>query len=275
MSKLTVRVLSGVIGAVCVLGLIFSMPAIFHGAVTLACLIAVYELHRTFELGQKWQLSALTYLFASGVLVIPFFSKTLPGELIMFLLIAFLMLILVSAVLFNGKITFTDVAYSVFVLVYGVLLPMHVSGIRMMDYGVFLVILSFLGAWMPDTFAFFAGKFFGKRKLIPSVSPNKTVAGAIGAVVGAVVSFLVYAGILIFGFGFSVRFVPLVALSLICGVMAQFGDLSASLIKRACGKKDFGNLIPGHGGILDRIDSLVFIAPLVYYFLRVFEVIYK
>ena len=275
MSKLKIRVLSGVIGAVCVLGLIFSASVVFHAAVVVACLIAVYELHRTFELEKKWQVATLNYLFALGILAVPFFSKTLPGELLLFLLIAFLMLILTVSVLFNAKVKFTDATRSFFILAYGVLLPMHISYIRLMDNGIFLVFLSFLGAWMPDTFAFFAGKFFGKRKLIPSVSPNKTIAGSIGAVVGAVISFLVYAAILIFGFGYSVRFPELIVLSLLCGVLAQFGDLSASVIKRECGKKDFGNLIPGHGGILDRIDSLVFIAPLVYYFLRIFEVMYK
>ncbi len=275
MSKLKVRVLSGVIGAACVLGLICSPSAVFHAAVVVACLIALYELHRTFELDKKWQLVVSDYAFALGFLSLPFFSSIVSGELLVFLLVAFLMLILVLTVLFNQTIQFIDAARSVFALVYGVLLPMHISYVRMADHGLFLVILIFLGAWMPDTFAFFSGKFFGKRKLIPSVSPNKTIAGAIGAVVGAVVSFLIYALILMYGFGFSVDLLPLVILSLVCGVMAQFGDLSASVIKRACGKKDFGNLIPGHGGILDRIDSLVFIAPIVYYFLRIFEVIYK
>ena len=132
--------------------------------------------------------------------------------------------------------------------------------------------LAFIGAWLPDTMAYFAGSFFGKHKLIPKISPNKTVEGAIGGLLGSVVFYAVY-GVILTKLGFSVSFLRMLILSLICGVMSQFGDLSASVIKRAYNKKDFGNLIPGHGGLLDRVDSLIFVTPIVYYFIKFFPVI--
>ena len=275
MSKFRMRLISGVVGAAVVLLLIFAPPVVFHIAVAIACLIALFELCRTFEQTKKWQLMVLGYVFSLIFLVTPVLPVSVPKELFMFLLVVYLMLLAICSVLFHDTIKFSDVSRMLFSLVYGVLFLMHLSYIRMLDHGTALVILVFLGAWMPDTFAFFAGRFFGKHKLIPQVSPKKTVEGSVGAVLGAVISFMVYGLILQFGFGYSVNYLLLLPLSLTCGVVSQFGDLSASVIKRECGKKDFGNLIPGHGGMLDRIDSLVFIAPLIYYFLLIFEVICK
>lgn len=272
MSKLKVRVTSALIGAVFVLGMTFAMPSVFHIAVAIACFIMLYELHDTFGIKGKRPLLLLNYLFAAVLL---FAQAFLSRDNIVLVLTAYLMLLLTATVLFYKTVHFSDAAYSFFAMVYSVLLPMHLIGIRVMEHGVALIFLAFLGAWMPDTFAYFSGSLLGKHKLIPAVSPNKTVEGAVGAVLGAVISFLVFALVTSIGFGYSVRYPALLVLALICGVTAQLGDLSASVIKRECHKKDFGNFLPGHGGILDRIDSLVFIAPVVYYFLQNFEVIYK
>ncbi len=275
MSKLQIRILSGVIGAAVVLGFTFAPPIVFHIAVAIACLLALHELHVTFGVETKWQIVVLDYVFALIFLATPLiYPSTLQGP-VPFLLVAYLMLLLIGSVLFHDTVKFPNVTQGFFMLIYGVFLPLHLTYIRMLDHGLALVFLVFLGAWMPDTFAFFAGTLFGRHKLIPSVSPKKTVEGAIGAVVGAVVTFLVYGLLISYFFNYSVNYLMLMFLALLCGVLAQFGDLSASVIKRECNKKDFGNLIPGHGGILDRIDSLIFIAPLVYYFLLVFEVVYK
>ncbi len=275
MSKLGVRLISGLIGAVVVLLFIFAPGQVFHIAVAAACLTALFELQQTFDLHKKPQVAVVNYFFAVLFLATPLLSLGTRREPMLFLLVIYLMLLLISSVLFNETVKLSNVSQSFFALVYAVLFPLHMTYIRFLDQGLALIILVFLGAWMPDTFAYFAGCLLGKHKLIPKVSPKKTVEGAIGAVVGAVITFVIYGLILDFGFGYGVKYPTLIFLSLICGVVAQFGDLSASVIKRECGKKDFGNLIPGHGGILDRIDSLTFIAPLTYYFLLIFEVIYK
>ncbi len=270
MAKLKVRVISAFIGVVLVLGMTFSTPLVFHIVVAAACFIMLFELQKTFQQLGKWQLVALNYICAAVLLSAPmFFDDLMP------ILTIYLMLLLIFSVVFHETIHFADVTRSFFMQMYAVLLPMYISGIRMMDYGIFLVFLSFLGAWMPDTFAFFAGCLLGKHKLIPAISPKKTVEGSIGAVVGAVLTFAIYGVVLSFGFGFTVHYPALLVLALICGVLAQFGDLAASLIKRTFDTKDFGNLMPGHGGLTDRLDSLLFIGPIVYYFLTIFEVIYK
>ncbi|SRR6056297_399644 len=124
-----------------------------------------------------------------------------------------------------------------------------------------LIWLIFIIAWSTDTFAYFTGSLLGRKKLAPSISPKKTVEGAIGGILGSAIC----------TFAYSAVFIPqMSSFSVIFGVVgsmvSQMGDLHASVIKRRNGAKDFGNLIPGHGGILDRFDSILFTAPFVYVF---------
>ncbi len=274
-SKLKVRVISALIGAVFVIGVTFASTVIFHAVVAALCFCALYELSTVFKKGNNLHVMLPTYIFAICLLSLPFIAEDVRQMLTVFLLIVYVMLLMQCAIFWHDKVKFSDVILSLFMLVYGVLFPVHLTYVRMQEYGLALIFLCFLGAWMPDTFAYFSGKLLGRHKLIPAVSPNKTVEGSIGAIVGCVLIFLVYGLVVSFGFGYGVRYLPLLILALLCGVFAQFGDLAASVIKRECQAKDFGNLIPGHGGILDRVDSLLFVTPLVYYFVQIFEVIYK
>jgi phosphatidate cytidylyltransferase len=124
--------------------------------------------------------------------------------------------------------------------------------------------LVFLTAFGTDIFAYFAGSFLGRHKLCPSISPKKTVEGAIGGVVGSVLLCGVFGYFALRGF-----FIHCVVIGALGGVLSQVGDLVASVIKRGAGVKDYGRLIPGHGGLLDRIDSVLFTAPLVFYYVYI------
>ena len=141
-----------------------------------------------------------------------------------------------------------------------------------MDNGIALLFMALIGAYVTDTGAYFTGMAIGRHKLIPAVSPNKTVEGAVGGIVACVAGFLIY-GAVMSAVGFVVNYLWVVVLAVICGVVAQFGDLAASVMKRSFAVKDFGNLIPGHGGMVDRVDSLMFVAPVVYYFITFLPVI--
>lgn len=132
----------------------------------------------------------------------------------------------------------------------------------------YLILLPFLVAFMSDAFALFAGMLFGKHKLAPELSPKKTVEGCIGGFVGAVVSINVYGAVLQFGFGLQVNYVLLGLYGLLGSAVSQLGDLSFSYIKREYGIKDYGNILPGHGGVLDRFDSVIFCAPLIELLIR-------
>jgi len=128
----------------------------------------------------------------------------------------------------------------------------------------YLLIMTLFATYATDTFAFFAGSLFGKHKLCPEISPKKTVEGSIGGILGSVILVLVVGIILNRVYNTNVSLIHFIVIGLLGGVFSQIGDLTASAIKRFCGIKDFGNILPGHGGIVDRIDSLLFVLPVVY-----------
>ncbi len=139
--------------------------------------------------------------------------------------------------------------------------------------GVFLLLISCAGAWLADTGAYFTGRFFGKHKLAPEISPNKTIEGFVGGVVTNIIG-MAAIGILYeknFSAGAKIN-IPLLMIMGFCLAFAgTLGDLSASFIKRCCNIKDFGNIMPGHGGVLDRFDSVMLVAPFTYMFIEVFQ----
>jgi phosphatidate cytidylyltransferase len=132
------------------------------------------------------------------------------------------------------------------------------------EAGAWLVMFTFLATWASDTGAYFLGRAFGRTKIAPTLSPNKTVEGSIGGFVGAVM-LSIGAGTVI-----HLPWYHALALGVIFGVVSQLGDLSESAIKREIGIKDFGNVMPGHGGILDRFDSMLFAGPAMYYYVVLF-----
>lgn len=159
----------------------------------------------------------------------------------------------------DGMATITGIFYVVFFSYHVVLIDELRTGQN--DYHL-LVWLVFLTAFGTDIMAYFSGYLFGKHKLCPSISPKKTIEGSVGGTLGSVT----LCGL----FGWFV--VPhllfhCLTIGLLCGVVSQFGDLTASIFKRKMGIKDYGNLIPGHGGVMDRFDSVLFTAPLVYYYI--------
>lgn len=136
-----------------------------------------------------------------------------------------------------------------------------------MPQGCALIWLAFLGTWASDTFAFFTGSFCGRHKLCPDISPNKTVEGFVGGMIGTVL--VTAAAGALFGF-----FWPhMIVLGILLAATATLGDLVESTIKRHTGIKDSGSIIPGHGGVLDRFDSIMFTVPLVYYYVQIFNII--
>ncbi len=163
---------------------------------------------------------------------------------------------------FNDK----QMVYAFFGLIYVAVALSYIYKPRIMDDGAYLVWLIFLCSWGSDLSAYCFGMLFGKHKLTPILSPKKSVEGAVGGIVGAAVLGTVYA--LIFKDHLTEFSNPVLFVAILCAVgsvIAQIGDLAASAIKRNHDIKDYGTLIPGHGGILDRFDSVIFTAPIVYY----------
>jgi len=141
---------------------------------------------------------------------------------------------------------------------------------RAADYGKYLLIFTLFATWATDTFAYFTGLGLGKNKLCPRISPKKTVEGSIGGVVGSLVTGIVVGMVFTHSYNLEIGYLHYTVISLLCGITSQIGDLSASSIKRFCNIKDFGRILPGHGGILDRFDSILFTVPVVYSYYLLF-----
>ena len=202
--------------------------------------------------------NTIAYLSAGGLYIIPIISA---DHLYMFW--AFGVVLLSLLYMFNTeKRRISDGAATLTGIFYVVYFSFHVTLTdRILGYGS-LVWLIFLAAFGTDIAAYFTGMAIGKHKLCPKISPKKTVEGAIGGILGSVL----LCGL--FGyFLFNELFIHCLIIGVLGGITAQLGDLTASVFKRNIGIKDFGDLIPGHGGILDRFDSVLFTAPMTYYYI--------
>lgn len=173
-----------------------------------------------------------------------------------------LFLQLIAAVAFYPRYSLLDMAGTLMGTLY-VGLMCYFYLLRTLPDGWIWLIFMFAGTWASDTLAFFTGKAFGRKRIAPVISPKKTLEGAVGGLTGSVLCACLFA--------FIYPFLPLLkmlVLGLLLGVAAGVGDLLESVFKRQAGVKDSSALIPGHGGILDRFDSALFTAPLVYYYVR-------
>ena len=140
-----------------------------------------------------------------------------------------------------------------------------------MQNGRILMWFVFWAAWGTDIFAYLIGKNFGKHKLMfKKVSPNKSLEGCIGGIFGAILLSLIYAIVCNNIFNIDISYITVTVVALLLSVISQIGDLAASSVKRYCEIKDYGHLIPGHGGMLDRIDSVIFVLPFAYFLLKLF-----
>ena len=158
----------------------------------------------------------------------------------------------------SEKAALCFVAGTIVPILFGAIVRLHNT-----ENGRFYILIPFVLAFLSDTGAYFAGLRFGKHKLAPVISPKKTVEGVVGGVTGAILGMIIYCLVLQLGFGFEVNYIYAVLYGALGSAAGVFGDLCFSVIKRQTGIKDYGNLFPGHGGILDRFDSNIVVAPLV------------
>ena len=258
------RILTGVIAFCFVLVpiLFFADTVVLPIAVAVFSLIATYELLHCVGLHKNLWVSIPLYLVSAAL---PFGVRMMTFITVLILPLALcviLLYLLAAAVFSHGKADIQDVSTAFMLWLYSLLgffglimVHDHIRG------GEYLYLLAFLGAWVTDVFAYFTGMLLGKHKLIPDVSPKKTVEGAIGGVVFCTLSFVGF-GLLYnhFWAADGEKTIPLVAMAIVgflVSIVSQVGDLSLSLLKRKYGIKDFGKIFPGHGGVMDRFDSVL------------------
>lgn len=259
------RVLSGaVLVLFCAAVIMFNQtfPLALNIVVALISATAVYELVKCLGLEKKWFLCLPALLTAAAV---PFCQEELQ-----FLVYCLFSTALFSAMLiYHHETTFKEVAvlYSVVAIIPCALQTLVSLRELNPNHGIYYVLVAVFSAWVADAGAYFAGTFFGKHKLCPEISPKKTVEGAVGGLI-ADVAVILLSGVIvsqeIYGGQVQANYFSLFLAGFLGAPISILGDLSFSQIKRSCHIKDFGQVIPGHGGILDRFDSVIFTAPFTY-----------
>lgn len=245
-----------------------------YGVLFAISIIGMTELYKVLNVSKN--LGIVGYIASCVWYIMMAFKKE---EYVMILIIGFLMILMMVYVFTFPKFNIEQVCLVFFGLVYVSIMLSFIYRIRIYEDGLFIVWLVFFGSWISDTFAYCVGmicsKIKGKEKmhkLSPKVSPNKSVEGSIGGIIGAALAGALYAFFIKDKLNLNIN--PIVAFAIICGassIISQLGDLAASAIKRNHDIKDYGKLIPGHGGILDRFDSVIFTAPIVFYLVVFFN----
>lgn len=266
------RVLTTVVGlpiVICVL--LFSNKYIMDIVFTIVGLIAMNEYIKCVSKKVKvikW-ISYLSVLLIAFLHIIP---SEIGLSLIPFIIPILLLILFFHVIVSNMKITFEDIVYTftgiLYIVGFIIFLPM-LYGNEGIVKGKYLIWFVISAAWGTDIFAYLIGKRFGKTKF-STVSPNKSVEGCIAGIIGAVIISILIAVIFNMYFNLSLSYVLIGVISFVLSIVGQIGDFAASVIKRSFDVKDFSNLFPGHGGMLDRIDSVMFIAPFAYLLLIMF-----
>ena len=248
--------------------LIFSDTWAYPAAMSLLAAVAAFELLGCTKIVKKWAISVPVMLLCALVpLSVRLFDST-TAFLAVFaaVLFAYLLYSFTISVFCFGSYLFADAATSMTTILYigGAFAAMVM--LRDVLYGEYLYLLAFLAPWISDAFAYFGGRAWGKKKLIPAVSPNKTVAGSLSALILTPVATVLFGIAVCFFFekDLSPNYLGLALMGIVLSAAGQIGDLIASAIKRQYNIKDYGNILPGHGGILDRFDSILTTSPLLF-----------
>lgn len=255
------RLLSGILLVIIALVTVISGGPVLFGTVLAISLIGMSELYKVLDVHNKLP-GCVGYLGATAYYILIYCGWT---EWIVCASIIFLVALMMVYVFSYPKYNAEQVMLTFFGLFYVAVMLSYVYQTRMLEQGAFLVWLVFICSWGCDTCAYCVGVLIGKHKMAPRLSPKKSIEGAVGGVAGAALLGAVYAAAVnhFAGVGASVLHYAIIGAA--GGLISMVGDLAASAIKRNHDIKDYGKLIPGHGGILDRFDSVIFTAPVIYY----------
>ncbi|GAK57706.1 phosphatidate cytidylyltransferase [Candidatus Vecturithrix granuli] len=264
------RVITSIVGLVVLLSLIgWGNPLIFWVAISSATVIGLIEFYKIIQARELpvyfYPGVFLGWLFSLAALVSSLFTvSSLTDFTLTLIVVAIFLYALLSRQTLSECIP--ALALTVFGIFYVAWLFNHLTFLRVLPHGKRFVFYLLLIVWSGDTGAYYTGSFFGKHKLAPLISPKKTIEGALGGTAASLIASIIA----------KLTFLPLLSyahaliLALLMAIMAQLGDLCESMLKRAANVKDSGTLLPGHGGILDRVDGVMFAAPVLYYYAVLF-----
>ena len=241
--------------------LIFGNSTAVNLTISAVAIIAINEyfnsLSKKYKV-ERWIGNILAILLA--------FINVLPKEMLILMFPIGIALLFFKVIIIEMKTNFVDIAITGFGIIYIIGFIMFIPLIYMSEHGKLLIWYLAISAWGTDTFAYLVGIKFGKHKLTP-ISPKKSIEGSIGGIVGSTLIAIIYTYFINKICNAGISYLEITGIAVVLSVLSQIGDLAASSIKRYVDIKDFGKIIPGHGGMLDRIDSILFIAPFAYFLL--------
>ena len=251
--------------------LIFSNYIVFPITLSLLALFAVFEMFRVIGVEKNYFLSVPAYLFALAFPMLSYFhakcyNSAYIKEFVLICaaaLFVYMIYMFFVAVFMRGALKFAKVSECFTAAVYIILSFTSLGVMRYMQNGIWNLVIILVAAWGSDVFAYFTGRLFGRHKLIPEVSPKKTVEGSIGGIVCATLLAVLYGFIVSKATDLVPNYIVLAVSTFVLSAVSQVGDLIASLIKREYGVKDYGKIFPGHGGVMDRFDSVLSITTIL------------
>ena len=289
---LKTRILSSVIGLLLLIGAVIISKETLALAIFILSIFGIHEFYSSMSnIGYK-PIKPIGYVLCFIILLTGFKDLILvkfPGCKILFIsglssrladvtraygiilfgIFIFIFILYTLPVFMYGKYNTVDISVTLYGVFYVIFLFMFIVLTRGLEHGSYFVGFIFLGAWATDTFGYFVGKNFGKKKLAPLLSPHKTVEGSVSGIIGSIIIIALY-GILLQKYLGYIAYYHYIIIGALCGIISQVGDLVASSTKRYTKIKDYGYIIPGHGGVLDRFDSVLFTAPVVYFYIVFF-----
>ena len=259
---MTIRLVSSFILLPLFLIVLLVLPPIFT-VILVAAIAAVGSWELLHGTGLVKNIRMCIYASICGALTvfIGYFGLGYQWSLLMVLIFA--VLVFVELMISNMQIGFDKAAVCLTGGLIVAFIFASLARIRAGEHGKMIILLPFLISFVSDSGAYFVGKFLGKHKLAPQISPKKTIEGAIGGVIASILGMIIFCLIMQYFFAFNVNYFAACVYGAAGAVIGIFGDLSFSVIKRQTGIKDYGRVIPGHGGVLDRFDSTFFITPVV------------
>lgn len=256
MKELATRSISGIIGLLLLTIIVLKGGFVLLLSIYLISIIGLREFYKAMENKDIVPIYVIGYLWTTGLFVN---SLSIFNNLEIILTFAIIILLILTVIKKDKNIE--DISITILGMFYIPFLLFHISNLD----GNIYIWLIFIISFGTDTFAYISGNLFGKNKLCPKISPKKTVEGSIGGIIGSIILAIIFS--IYFNLG---PIWKIVILAIICSILSQLGDLVASKIKRSTGIKDYGNIMPGHGGVLDRFDSIIFTAPIIYYYVSSF-----
>ena len=257
------RILTSLIGMpIITLIIIFSNEYIIDVVLTITAVICMFEYFKVIEKAShpiKW----IGYFSTIIIALVAFFELEVLFKIIIFGIPFIILFLFLHIIISEMKITFKDVAYTFLGIFYISIFIMFLGLIRNLNNGKVLLGYVFIIAWTTDIFGYLIGKHFGKH-FFSKISPKKTIEGSVAGIIGTIIFGTLYILIANNYWGLNINSYLIIGISALLSIISQVGDFAASSIKRFVDIKDYGNFLPGHGGMLDRIDSLIFIAPFAY-----------